>query len=224
MSTDTLFNSLTRALALEPEAVYDDHANAFLPVLAATKKRPIVSIGAVGNSDGFQRVRVITADRDGGRTSYDDGHVVEPREVRKMKHAFETTPLRQHYLSRVVYQHLDVNGLAVRVQDAFGLGHLYSKIGAELVFLPERSIPSHLVREALQTTALDRIVAEAIYAESALAADRHLAGDPVCPELRYIPQGCLTQDVQAAYLAILRGVLKTPGYRDQVGNELSELF
>lgn len=148
----------------------------------------------------------------------------EAAQLDRMKNAFETTSLRQYYLNRVVYQHLDVNGLAVRVQDAFGLGHLYSKIGAELVFLPERSIPSHLVREALQTTALDRVVAEAIYAESALAADRHLAGDPVCPELRYIPQGCLARDVQAAYLSILRGVLETPGYRDQVGEELSELF
>lgn len=148
----------------------------------------------------------------------------EAAQLEKMKNAFATMPLSQYYLSRVVYQHLNVAGLAERVQDAFGLGNLYSKLGAELVFLPERCIPSHLVREALQTTALDRVVAEAIYAESALAADRHLAGDPVCPELRYIPQGCLARDVKTAYLSILRGVLETPGYRDQVGAELSELF
>lgn len=141
-----------------------------------------------------------------------------------MKHAFATTPLPPHYLSRVVYQPLNAFGLAVRVKDALGDGILYRNAGTEFVFIPDPSIPSHLVREALQTVALDRVVAEAIYAESALAADHHLAGDPVCKDLSYIPRGCLTRDVQAAYLSILRGVIETPGYREQVGAELPELF
>lgn len=141
-----------------------------------------------------------------------------------MEDAFATAPLRQHYLTRMASQPLSAVGLAIRVQDAFGHGHLYRKDGSELVFLPDPSILSHLVREALQTVALDRIVDESIRAESALVADRHLAGDPVCPELRHIPRGCLPRDVQAAYLSILRGVLETPGYRDEVGDELPELF
>lgn len=148
----------------------------------------------------------------------------EAAQLDKMKHAFETAPLSQNYLARVVYQHLDAFGLAVRVQDAFGLGHLYKMSGDDLVFIPDPSIPSCLVREALQTVALDRIVAEAVASESALAAERHYDGLPVCPELKFIPQGCRTKDVRDAYLAILRGVLEAPGYRDVVGNELTELF
>jgi hypothetical protein len=145
-------------------------------------------------------------------------------QVVAMKQAFATAPLSQNYLTRVVYQPLNAFGLAVRVQDAFGHGHLYAKLSSALVFLPDASIPSHLVLEALQTVALDRVVTEAIYSESGIAADRHLVGLPICRELHYIPQGCRTSEVRDAYLSILRGVLEDPGYRDQVGEELPELF
>ncbi len=145
-------------------------------------------------------------------------------QIAAMEDTFATAPLSQNYLARAAYQPLNSFGLAVRVQDAFGHGNLYRESGSDLVFVADPSIPSHLVREALQTVALDRIVDESIHAESALVADRHLAGDLVPAELRHIPRGCLTRDVQAAYLSILRGVLETPGYRDEVGDELPELF
>lgn len=148
----------------------------------------------------------------------------EATKTAAMHRAFATAPLSQNYLSRMASQPLSTFGLAVRVQDAFGHGHLYRQSGSGLVFLPDPSIPSCLVQEALQTVALDRIVDESVRAESALVADRHLAGDPVCAELRHIPRGCLTRDVQAAYLSTLAGVTETPGYRDEVGNELPELF
>lgn len=145
-------------------------------------------------------------------------------QVAAMKQAFATAPLSQNYLPRVVYQPLNAFGLAERVQEAFGHGNLYIKRGADLVFMPDPSIPSHLVREALQTVALDRVVAECIYTESLFAADRHSSGLPVCPELRYIPEGCRATDVRDAYLAILQDVLQDPDYRQEIGAELPELF
>jgi hypothetical protein len=237
LSTDTIADSLVRARALSADVVFDAHANAYLPVLDGYAKRPIIStITRISfDADGAFRAAEhfpVTVDRDGGRTAYNDGHVTYPTEalettrerVAAMNLAFATAPLSQNYLARVAYQPLSAFGLAVRVQDAFGHGNLYKVSGTDLVFVPDPSIPSRLVREALQTVALDRIVDESIRAESALVADRHLAGDPVCAELRHIPRGCLTRDVQAAYVSILRGVLETPGYRDEVGDELPELF
>lgn len=152
----------------------------------------------------------------------------EAAQLTAMKHTFATAPLHQHYFTRVVSQPLNLDGLAFRVQEAFGNGELYNNPftadGNVLVYLPEPSIPSQFVREALQTVALDRVVAEAVRAESFLAAERHLAGDPVCEELRHIPRGCLARDVRGRYLEILRGLLEIPDYRDQVGEALPELF
>lgn len=145
--------------------------------------------------------------------------------LEKMKLIFVTAPLPQHYFARVAYQSLDAAGLALRVDAAFGFGQLYTMKDDEFTFLPDPTIPSRIVREALQTSALDRIVSESIQTESALVADRHLSGRmPVPPELKYIPQGCLARDVQEAYVAILNAVLETPGYRDQVSAEMLELF
>ena len=159
----------------------------------------------------------------------DRTETLEARQLSVMNYAFAAAPFHQHYLTRVVSQPLTLEGLAMRVQEAFGLGELYDKRytpddGKFLVFLLDMSIPSDLVRQALQTVALDRVVAESIRAESALAADRHLGGDPVCRQLDYIPRGCRTRDVQAAYIEILNEILQTPGYRDQVGAEFTELF
>lgn len=152
----------------------------------------------------------------------------EAAQLTAMKHKFATAPLHQHYFTRVVSQPLTLDGLAFRVQEAFGNGELYNKPytagGNILVYLPEPSIPSHLIREALQTVALDRVVAEAVSKESLLAAERHYAGNPVCEELKHIPRGSLERDVSDRYLEILQGLLEIPGYRDQVGAELLELF
>lgn len=148
----------------------------------------------------------------------------EAIQLAAMKHVFETTLLPPHYLTRVVYQPMTIAGLATRVQEAFGLGHLYRNSGSDFVFLPEPTIPSHLVLEALRTVALDRVVAEAICTEAGLAADRHSSGLPTTPELGYIPEGCRAADVRDAYLAILQDVLQDPDYRQEVGAELPELF
>lgn len=145
--------------------------------------------------------------------------------LEKMELTFSTAPLPQHYFARVAYQSLDTAGLAFRIQEAFGHSELYTMEGDKFTFLPDRSIPSRIVREALQTSALDRIVSESIQSESALVADRRISGRmPVPPELKYIPRGCLARDVQAAYVSILTAVIDTPGYRDQVGAEFDDIF
>lgn len=155
----------------------------------------------------------------------------EARQIASMEQAIATAPFHQHYLTHVVYRPLTIDGLADRVQEAFGNGKLYDKrysraAGDYLVFLADQSIPSDLVRQALQTVGVDRIVNETISAESVLAAERHFQGQKwgFCPELWDIPQGCPVESVQAAHVAIVRGLLEIPGYRDQIGAELPELF
>lgn len=231
MQSDTLFRSLTRSLALSSEAVYSDRAQVFLPVLEGHTRRPTVAPAAYGNEKGLT-ASYVTIDQDGGRIAHDDGRIRamsretarEDYQAATMAKTFAAAPLAESYLVNVVYQPLSLVGLAVRVQQAFGLGHLYTKSAdGDLIFLADPSIPSRLVRYALQTVALDRVVVEAIYNESVLAAARHGEGGPVCRELNGTPQGPAGQ-IRAAYLAILRGVLETPAYRDLVGNELPELF
>ena len=155
----------------------------------------------------------------------------EARQIASMEQAFAAASFHQHYLTRVVYQPLTLDGLALRVQEAFGNGalydHRYSRgAGDNLVFLPDPSIPSDLVRQALQTVGVDRVISETINAESALAAEHHFQGRKFgfCPELRDIPQGSPVSAVQAAHVAITRRLLEIPGYRDQIGAELLETF
>ncbi|KRF05604.1 hypothetical protein ASH00_09050 [Arthrobacter sp. Soil782] len=151
--------------------------------------------------------------------------LANPEELTGMKLAFATTPLPQGYLNRVVYQPLRDHGLAIRVQEAFGHGHLYTREGSDLIFVPDPSIPSHLVIEALQTAGVDRVVTEAIEAEAAFAADRHASGSLwTTPELRGISKNCTTSDFRTAYLTVLRTVLQDPNYRNRVGAELPEIF
>lgn len=156
---------------------------------------------------------------------------LEAQQIDTMNRAIADLEFHPHYLTRVANQPLTPNGLAFRVQAAFGNGELYdtrytATDDLHLVFLADPSIPPHLVRQALQTVALDRIVAETINAESAMAAERHFQGQAggLCPELRRIPRGCPVRDVQDAYVAIVRRLIKTPGYRDQIGDELTDVF
>lgn len=158
---------------------------------------------------------------------------LEARQLSVMNQAFATAPFHQHYLSRVAYRPLTLDGLSLRVQEAFGNGALYDhrwhRQEAEefLVFLPDQSIPSHLVRQSLQTVALDRVVAETIRAESVLAAKNYCqsARWGFAPELRRIAQTSPTvETVQAAHVAITRGLTEIPGYRDQVGVGLMDQF
>lgn len=115
----------------------------------------------------------------------------EAQQIATMEQALATASFHQHYLTRVVYQSLTLDGLALRVQEAFGNGALYDHryshaSGDYLVFLPNPSIPSDLVRQALQTVGVDRVVSETINAESVLAAENHFQGQKfgVCPEAR----------------------------------------
>lgn len=148
--------------------------------------------------------------------------------------ALRAATLDDTYLAKAARYDISIDGMASRIQQAFGLGRLYSRSMDGGFYTSGKDLRSDMIRGFLQSIGLD-IVLEGILGYGTPNPNRVCITefDSVFErrELGQFPKisfadyrGTSRYAARQKCMAAVQSVIETPNFRDRVGADLSEIF